>query len=132
MIQINSKKDCCGCYACVTICPQHCISMEEDLEGFRYPVTDEKSCTSCGLCEKVCPVINRFPKTDYEPYVFACQNKNEQMRLQSSSGAVFTLLAEYIIAKEGVVFGARFDHDFSVIHDFTETIEGIEVFRGSK
>jgi len=30
------------------------------------------------------------------------------------------------------VFGARFDKDWNVIHDYTETKEGLEAFRGSK
>jgi coenzyme F420-reducing hydrogenase beta subunit len=132
MIQLISKKDCCGCYACATICPLDCITMEEDQEGFRYPISDEKQCADCGLCEQVCPVINRFLKIEYEPNAFACQNKNEQIRFESSSGGIFTLLAEQIIKQNGVVFGARFNDDFSVVHDFTETIEGLEAFRGSK
>lgn len=132
MIQLNDKKNCCGCYACATICPEFCISMEEDNEGFRYPVIDKQLCTECGLCESVCPVINRFPKPEHEPKVFACINNNEQIRIESSSGGVFSLLAEFTIRQNGVVFGARFDNDFSVIHDFTETIEGLEAFRGSK
>jgi len=132
MIQLKEKKDCCGCFACATICPQHCITMDEDHEGFRYPIIDKDSCTDCGLCSKVCPVINRYTKTEFETKVFACQNKNEQIRLESSSGGIFSLLAENTIQKKGVVFGARFDDDFFVIHDFTETIEGLEAFRGSK
>lgn len=132
MIQLNEKKDCCGCYACATICPQHCITMDEDHEGFRYPIIDKDSCTDCGLCNKVCPVINRFKKAEFETKVFACQNKNEQIRLDSSSGGIFSLLAENTIQKNGVVFGARFDNDFSVIHDFTESIDGLEAYRGSK
>ncbi|HEY5592060.1 MAG TPA: Coenzyme F420 hydrogenase/dehydrogenase, beta subunit C-terminal domain [Paludibacter sp.] len=132
MIKLSSNEDCCGCYACANICPQHCIAMEEDQEGFRYPITDERRCSDCGLCERVCPVINRFAKAEYKTNVFACQNMNEQIRAESSSGGVFTLLAEPILKQNGVVFGARFDNVFAVVHDFTETIEGLEVFRGSK
>lgn len=132
MIQIISKEDCCGCYACSTICSQQCIMMEVDQEGFNYPVIDEKSCTDCGLCEKVCPVINRFTKTDYQIKVFACKNNDDKIRFKSSSGGIFSLLAETVIKKNGVVFGARFNDSFAVVHDFTENIDGIEAFRGSK
>ena len=34
MINIYNKVNCCGCNACVQICPQKCIIMEEDYEGF--------------------------------------------------------------------------------------------------
>jgi len=132
MIHITNKENCCGCYACVSICPQNCIIMKEDTEGFRYPLINVQQCTDCGLCEKVCPVINRFPKPVNIPKVFAVKNNNEQIRLESSSGGVFSILAERTIHNSGVVFGARVDTNFSVIHDFTETYEGVEAFRGSK
>ena len=63
---------------------------------------------------------------------YAAINKNEEIRLQSSSGGVFTLLAEKIINEGGVVFGARFDDNWEVMHDYTDTIEGLAAFRGSK
>ena len=66
--------------------------MEEDNEGFRYPIIDKTRCNNCGLCELVCPVINRFTKIKYENKVYACKNKNEQVRIKSSSGGIFTLL----------------------------------------
>ena len=131
MIDIKEKHNCCGCSACVQICPKQCISMSADNEGFLYPQVNSSICIDCGLCEKVCPVINQNePK---EPLaVYAAKNTNEEIRLKSSSGGVFTLLAEQVIAEGGVVFGARFNESWEVIHDYTETVEGLEAFRGSK
>lgn len=131
MIEIKDKKDCCGCHACVIVCAKHCITMQSDEEGFLYPVVDKNACTDCGLCEKVCPVINQSePRKPLK--VYAAKNKNEEIRHQSSSGGIFTLLAEKVIAEGGVVFGARFDENWNVIHSWTDTIEGIAAFRGSK
>lgn len=131
MIEIKDKKDCCGCHACVSVCAKHCITMQADEEGFLYPVVDKDACTDCGLCEKVCPVINQSePRKPLK--VYAAKNKNEEIRRQSSSGGIFTLLAEKTINEGGVVFGARFDEDWNVVHDWTDTIEGIAAFRGSK
>lgn len=131
MIEIKDKCQCSGCSACEQRCPRQCISLKEDQEGFMYPFVDIENCIDCGLCEKVCPIINqgepRFPLK-----VFAAKNKNEEIRLKSSSGGIFTLLAESIIQEGGVVFGARFDESWNVIHDYTETIEGLAAFRGSK
>lgn len=131
MINILDKKDCCGCASCVQVCPKQCISMNEDCEGFLYPKVDSAACIDCGLCEKVCPVINQNePK---EPLaVYAAMNSNEKIRLKSSSGGIFTLIAEQILADGGVVFGARFNENWEVIHDYAETVEGLEPFRGSK
>uniref|UniRef100_UPI004055BAFE Coenzyme F420 hydrogenase/dehydrogenase, beta subunit C-terminal domain n=1 Tax=Alistipes sp. TaxID=1872444 RepID=UPI004055BAFE len=105
--------------------------MSADNEGFLYPQVNSSICIDCGLCEKVCPVINQNePK---EPLaVYAAKNTNEEIRLKSSSGGVFTLFAEEVIAEGGVVFGARFNESWEVIHDYTETIDGLEPFRGSK
>lgn len=131
MIEIKEKHSCCGCGACVQACPKKCISMSADTEGFLYPQVDSAICIDCGLCEKVCPVINQ--EEPREPLaVYAAKNNNEKIRLKSSSGGIFTLLAEQIIADGGVVFGARFNEKWEVVHDYTETIEGLEPFRGSK
>ena len=105
--------------------------MQEDEEGFLYPIVDQEVCIDCGLCEKVCPVLNQGEER--KPLqVYAANNTNEEIRMQSSSGGVFTLLAETIIQEGGVVFGARFNDDWEVIHDYTETQEGLATFRGSK
>lgn len=131
MIDIKDKKDCCGCEACVQRCPVNCISLHEDEEGFLYPQVDKDTCIGCGLCEKVCPVINQY--IPIEPIsVYAAINPNEEIRLQSSSGGIFTMLAEQIIDKGGVVFGVGFNDEWEVVHKFTETKEGLSEFRGSK
>lgn len=131
MIKIQDKSKCCGCTACVRVCPRQCISMIEDKEGFLYPMVDTTQCIDCGLCEKTCPVINQ--SVSHKPLqIFAAYNRDEVIRKESSSGGIFTMLAEKIISEGGIVFGARFDEDFNVRHDYNETIEGLAKFRGSK
>lgn len=132
MIQITDKSQCCGCTACMTICPRQCITMQEDVkEGFLYPVVDLSLCIDCGACQKVCPVLHQGK--DRKPLlVYAAKNMNEQVRLASSSGGIFTLLAERVIDEGGVVFGARFNTEWEVVHDYTETKDGLAAFRGSK
>jgi len=131
MINIIKKQDCCGCYACYNICPQKCISMLADDEGFWYPVVDIEECTDCGLCEKVCPILNKKIAENC-PVAYACINKEDNIREQSSSGGVFTVIAERVIVNNGVVFGAGFDGGFNVIHRWTDRMDGLGNFRGSK
>lgn len=131
MIVIEDKKACCGCWACVQRCPQNCITMHEDKEGFSYPVADPLTCIECGLCEKVCPVLNRNSER-VPSHAYLAMNANEPIRRQSSSGGIFTSLAEAVIAADGVVFGAKCDEQGKVVHDFTETKDGLSAFRGSK
>lgn len=122
---------CCGCASCVQRCPKQCITLESNNEGFFYPVVDVEKCVECGLCEKVCPVLHE--SENREPLnVFAAINEDEGIRKESSSGGIFTALAENVISERGVVFGARFDDKWQVQLDCTDNIDGLKHFRGSK
>lgn len=131
MIKIVRKEQCCGCSACLHICPKRSISFIEDKEGFLYPQVDTSTCIDCGLCEKVCPILNQ--DEERKPLqVYAAKHTDDEIRMKSSSGGIFTFLAEHIIDKGGVVFGARFNEKWEVVHGYTETKEGLAPFRGSK
>lgn len=54
------------------------------------------------------------------------------MRLNSSSGGAFSLIAEYVLSRGGVVFGASFDENLNVIHRFIEKPEQLDLLRRSK
>lgn len=131
MIKIVKKEQCCGCSACLHICPKQSISFKDDSEGFLYPCVDLTTCINCGLCENVCPVINQNEERISE-VVYAAKHPDEEIRLSSSSGGIFTLIAEKIIDQGGVVFGARFNDKWEVVHSYTDTKEGLVSFRGSK
>lgn len=131
MISIKNKKGCCGCGACAQRCPKKCITMQTDKEGFAYPVVDTEQCTNCGLCEKVCPIINQ--QAEQHPIAtYAAININNVIREQSSSGGIFTLLAEETINNGGVVFGAAFNEEWQVEHICVDNINDIKKLRGSK
>ncbi len=124
---------CSGCGACVQICNKSAISMIANDEGFLYPKVDSSLCVECRLCEKTCPVLNAKTSTGFsERKAYAAICSDEKIRLESSSGGMFTVLAEKVIAEGGVVFGAEFDSDFSVMHGWTDSVCGLERFRGSK
>ncbi len=132
-IQLASTDQCTGCEACVSVCPTGSISMKEDREGFLQPHIDANTCIKCHKCEKTCPIISPIAiPAGVETQAFAAINKDEAVRMRSSSGGVFYALAKWTIDQGGVVFGARFDENWEVVHDYTETIEGIEPFMRSK
>ena len=111
MIDINNDK-CCGCSACVNICPTQCISFSPDGEGFFAPQIDYTKCQKCNLCISVCP---SFPITDHiniRREVYYAYNLNKEQRLYSSSGGIFILLAKAVLNLGGVVFGAAFSDDY--------------------
>ncbi len=132
-IQLAKTDQCTGCAACASACPTNSISMREDLEGFLQPHINVDTCIKCHKCEMTCPIITPLATpTDFETQAFAAINKDEAVRMRSSSGGMFYALAKWMIEQGGVVFGARFDDNWDVVHGYTETIEGIEPFMRSK
>mgnify|MGYP005857152257 CR=1 FL=1 len=129
--KIIQKKDCVGCHACANICPFGCISMTIDEEGFWYPKVDYDECIKCGKCINACPTIN-YDNVKNKPVAYACINKNDSIRFESSSGGMFSLIAEQIIENGGVVFGAGFNENFEVVHSYLESKKQLQKFRGSK
>ncbi|MGI6815834.1 Coenzyme F420 hydrogenase/dehydrogenase, beta subunit C-terminal domain [Bacteroides sp. KG123] len=89
--------------------------MRQDEEGFLYPFVNEYICINCGLCNKVCPVLNQFESSE-NTNVYAAKNRNDNQRLDSSSGGIFVLLAKNILANSGYVFGAKFTSSWGVEH----------------
>lgn len=135
MINTNDKKHCCGCSGCAQACPKSCISMQADSEGFKYPLIDNEKCVNCGTCERVCPVAsNSLTVCDKEsvPKVYAIKHNNEVIRKESSSGGAFSLLAEYVIAKGGLVYACRLDENMKAIHTCVDRLDDLHAFRGSK
>lgn len=131
MIRITEKSECCGCEACRNVCPRQCIVMKRDDEGFLYPEVAIAECIDCGLCKVVCPM--RYPGEGRRPAAaFAARNTDDDVRLASSSGGIFTRLAEQVFDRGGVVFGARFDATWEVVHDYARSREELARFRGSK
>lgn len=130
MITIVDKTDCCGCSACKNVCPQKCIALSFDKEGFCYPQIKEGECVDCGLCETVCPV-NHSPQQAENIGVYAIKNKRENIRLTSSSGGVFSLLAKQVVDAGGIVFGAVMEGS-KVIHTGITDEENLPRLRGSK
>lgn len=131
MIQIESAINCCGCGACAQRCPQSCITMIEDQEGFKYPEVDHTQCIGCHLCEKVCPVnTSTHPIEPIECWAMRC--KDEKVVRESSSGGIFTYLANQVLEQGGVVFGARFDDNWNVVHDYVENKSDLYRLQTSK
>lgn len=126
------KEECSGCSACMNICPKNCIDMVEDEYGFRYPSINEEICVNCHLCEKVCPIYIRKDNRCFNPTVFACQNSNDVIRKASSSGGIFSLLADYILENNGTVYGAEINDSLEVHHVRIIDKDQLYRIRGSK
>jgi coenzyme F420-reducing hydrogenase beta subunit len=134
MLIYERKEECCGCTACKSICPKQAITMIADEEGFLYPSINQELCIECNLCKQVCPFSDNYRTSgNYDqPLVYAAKHKDDNVRMNSSSGGMFTAISDYILDIDGVVYGAAFDEKFVVRHQKAETAEERNKFRGSK
>lgn len=134
MVELFEKAEqCCGCTACLNICPKQAISMLEDQKGFLYPKIDGSKCVECGLCQKVCPFkVDGLAGGKFSKIAYAVKNKDNTERAQSSSGAVFIEVAKAVLGSDGVVYGVRLDDVHRAMHDRASSIESARKFQGSK
>ena len=129
------REHCTGCFSCYSICPKNNIEMLPDNEGFLYPnITDKEKCHNCSLCSECCPLVNikNNRETYNYPKAYAAINTDENIRNISTSGGIFHLLSEKIIRQNGIVFGAKYGAELSVVHGSETTMQGIANFYGSK
>lgn len=122
---------CTGCSACANACPEQCIQMAADAEGFLRPKIDSSQCVVCGTCQNVCPVLH--PKAHgNETVAYAAVHKDDAIRLESTSGGVFSLLCQWVFDHGGIVFGAAYADDFSVAHGCVEKASDLSKLRTAK
>lgn len=123
---------CTGCGACLNKCPVDAIQMKADDKGFLFPEIDAEKCINCGLCAKACPVLAPESENKAEPPCYAVMAE-DSIREKSSSGGVFTLLANWMFSQGGVVAGAAYTEDcYSVEHIMSTNEEELARLRGSK
>ena len=133
MITFKRKEDCCGCYACIDICNHNAIVLKTDNEGFGYPFVNKDKCVDCGLCDNVCPIVNKAtPNRFTDPKVFAAYNKDEAIRMDSTSGGLHSALANVMYAKGAYVCGAVYNDDHTVSHMTSPEKEMLPKIRSSK
>lgn len=130
-IRIVPETECCGCGGCVNTCPVDAIRLMEGHEGFLFPEVNTDTCIQCGKCVKNCPVLEISRPNRKVPECRAAYGPDE-IRKVSSSGAIFTLLANYVFQKEGIVYGAALNEQFEVVHKRITSSEELSALRRSK
>lgn len=125
---------CTGCGACYNVCPNDCISMQEDKFGVIRPYIDETNCIKCNLCIDTCPqnksTLYYLPLSCYASY-----RKNEKLRADSASGGIASVLYESFLRRwniQGRIYGVCYDNELKANFKGTNNFKDIEQFRGSK
>jgi len=128
---------CTGCFACYNACPENAIKMKLSSYGFYRPELMENRCSNCGLCSRRCPVLTGSSshtnnRSSEDVISYAAWSKNEALRKHSSSGGIFTELANTVLDSKGIVYGVCWKSDWTLCHAKTESSSGLLPFRGSK
>lgn len=133
-VLFNNRKNCCGCTACMTVCPKGAIEMKPDEKGFLYPEINDEKCVKCGLCVKTCTFQNGYktPANFDAPLVYAVKHKNYEERQTSRSGGMFIAAADWILSNNGVIYGAGYGDNFYVMHKRATNKETLFDLKGSK
>lgn len=134
IILYKNKKDCCGCGACMNICPKSAIRMQEDEYGFVYPVITQTLCVQCGVCKTVCGYQIK-PTAEEPKAVYAAASKNEGLLRESASGGAFAVVAKAILQDTGVVYGAALpleNRKLEPKHLRVDSLDDLLALQGSK
>lgn len=126
-----SKSECVGCRSCLQICPKNAISMQEDYEGFYYPVISDK-CIDCGICRKHCPVLVNPKQNLFNQEYVGLVLRDKIILEKSSSGGVFAGIAKFFLADSGYVFGCRFSENLEAEHVGINSLDLLKDLQGSK
>ncbi len=128
MKSICNENTCTGCAACINLCPNNAIIIEDDLETYNAKI-DPNRCINCGLCVKYCP--NNCVHSLRPPIYWVQGWAEDEIRKQSSSGGAASALTRFFIQSGGYVASCLFENGvFRFV--VTNSIEKAKGFAGSK
>lgn len=129
---IVSEEDCTGCSSCMNICNQKAITMRENTIGHLLPYIEESLCVDCGLCRKICPSLKQ--KGFFNPInkVYAAWAKDNKEHQTSTSGGVSAVFANFIIEKDGIVYGCGCLPGVKIEHIRISSKQDLNKIKGSK
>lgn len=128
--QVCSPEQCSGCFACMSICPKGAIHQVLNKLGEEKPAIDPEKCISCGLCVSTCPVNSNQDMRRAE-FCYAAWSKFGKDIEKSSSGGIAAVLSRKMLEDGGIVYGSV-SRDSKVLHERIDSVDGIELTRGSK
>lgn len=129
----NHPSMCYGCTLCFQICPKSAIEMKLDAKGFYYPYVNENSCVNCGLCSSICPIGQEDKFKNSRVDKCYAVKYNDEIRLQSSSGGIYSAFTNHIIQNMGgYCVGVKYGKGWQPVYSIANTFEERNEQRGSK
>ena len=134
MIECVKREDCTGCKMCGDLCPVDAISFEVDDKGFWYPKVNNEKCIECGLCVKKCPSLNHDKMNEQDLLeVYSAWSRNDEIRLDGTSGGVFYEIGKKVLEKGGVIAGCKYSEDWKgAEHIIAKSLNDLDKIKGSK
>lgn len=135
MKSVKKVENCTGCGLCESLCPRRAITMQINEDGYLSPYIDDTTCTNCGICLTKCIIANPEQKKQGEqdkPQTYGAWHKNATIQKESSSGGVFSAIAEFILNKGGCVFGVRWISKLHASFVCINSADELAELRGSK
>ena len=133
MIELFDKPEhCCGCSACRAACPVSAISFYTDDKGFEYPSIDRSLCINCGLCVRVCDLKQSVDESRNAVKIYAAKIKDDEVRMRSSSGGMFSAFSDYFLQRGGTVYGAAHNENLETVHIRADNVHDRDNSIGSK
>lgn len=129
-VTVSGEEACCsGCGACASVCPQKCIKLKPNVNGFLIPEIDQIACIQCGKCKRICPFFNKPTCSESIKVVAAYTKKPEK---KSASGGIGNVVSKRFIKDGGVVYGAAYDDSLKVRIVRVDREDQLERLQGSK
>jgi len=136
---IQPPEHCTGCALCANVCPADTIRMRLNEDGFLVPQVNIEHCINCGACIKACPaqpahleILHSSAKQGTNPISYGGWHTNQDLHIASSSGGIFSALAEWIFSKGGCVYGVVWRDKITAAFCKAEDMQELAPMRGSK
>ncbi|MBP5771644.1 MAG: Coenzyme F420 hydrogenase/dehydrogenase, beta subunit C-terminal domain [Bacteroidaceae bacterium] len=126
------EDSCTGCLSCYNVCRHDAISLRTDDEGFIHPMVQSDLCVGCKQCENACPIQRNLQKHPVANISYAAWTKDKSVLRNSSSGGIYSVIADYVLKNNGIVYGAAFDEKWNLRHIATTDEDSFSQTRGSK
>ena len=130
---LDIEHDCTGCGSCISCCPTGALELKSDRYGYYRCSLNDERCIKCKKCISVCPAFELPEKKNSKnPILYMFQAADKELLYNSTSGAIFPLLAKQIIAQKGCVVGVAWTDDFRCKHILVENMEDVSKLSKSK